>query len=120
MLSSAPSRRRVGDDLCMTDSCQPYEEITSQEFGELAAREFSYRFEPAGEPDDVVFTGPCPRCRGAMTYVWPLIVVRRTVAAAPPDELEVPVICRCTREHRGADGEPGCGAYWNLRVPRPQ
>ena len=55
-----------------------------------------------------------------MTYEWPLMVVRRTVAAASPEELEVPVICRCTRNHAGADGEPGCGAYWNLRVPRPQ
>jgi len=111
---------RVSDDLLVADHCQPYDEVTGQELGELAAREFSYRFEPADEPDDVVLTGPCPRCRGEMTYEWPLMVVRRTVAAASPEELEVPVICRCTRNHAGADGEPGCGAYWNLRVPRPQ
>jgi hypothetical protein len=103
----------------MAADCQPYDEVSSDELGERAAREMSYRFEPADEPEDVVITGPCPRCQGSMTYTWPMLVVRQTVAREAQDALEITVICRCRAEHRGADREAGCGAYWTLWVPRP-
>lgn len=104
----------------MSDACQPYDEITNDALGEHAAQEMSYRFEPADQPDDVVFAGPCPRCRGQMTYTWPLMVVRQIAGEEAADGLDVTVICRCPAQHAGADTERGCGAYWTLRIPRPQ
>jgi hypothetical protein len=96
-----------------------YEEVTSEAFAERAAVEMSYQFEPADDPEDVVFTGPCPRCEVEMTYTWPLIVVREVAAAPVEEQIEVTVICQCPRTHPGAGGERGCGAYFNLRIPRP-
>ncbi len=101
----------------MPKRCENYEEITSDELGEKAADQFTYELDPADDPDQVMFTGVCPRCDGAMNFVWPLIVVRSV--DTPVDELKIPMVCRCQREHRGAGGEIGCGAYWSLRIPRP-
>ena len=103
----------------MSDGCEPYEEVTSDELGERAAREMSYRFDPEDEPEDVVITGPCPRCVGEMTYTWPLVVVRDLVARERAETLQITVICRCAAKHPGAGSEQGCGAYWTLTVPRP-
>lgn len=104
----------------MSDGCEPYEEITSDELGERAAEQMSYRFEPEDEPEDVVITGPCPRCAGAMTYTWPLVVVRDLIAAERTETLQITVVCRCEGTHAGAGTEAGCGAYWTLSVPRPE
>jgi hypothetical protein len=103
----------------MSDGCEPYEEITSDELGERAAERMSYSFEPEDEPEDVVITGPCPRCAGAMTYMWPLVVVRDLIAAERTETLQITVVCRCGGTHAGAGSEVGCGAYWMLSVPRP-
>jgi hypothetical protein len=97
--------------------CKPYQETTSDELGERAAASFTYELEPADDPEQVVFSGACPRCEKAMTFAWPLIVVRSM--DVPADELTVTMVCRCVAKHRGADGEKGCGAYWSLRIPRP-
>ena len=107
----------------MAEPCLDYDEVTSDELGERAAREMTYRLEPEEEPDDIVFSGPCPRCEGPMTYPWPLMVVRQAPTelrhSMAVEHLDVTVICRCPRHHAGAGRERGCGAYWKLRVPSP-
>lgn len=103
----------------MSDECEPYEEISTPELGARAAAEMEYRLEPAGDPDDVIITGPCPRCSGDMKYTWPLTVVRNALLAPQdPDVLHITVICRCEANHPGAGSQRGCGAYWRLDIRR--
>lgn len=114
----------------MAKRCKRYEEVTSEALGQKAATTFTYRAEPTDDPAEIVFTGACPRCDGAMTYTWPLTVIRsigpaedaaelEAMGGIPDDALSIPVLCTCTREHPGADGAKGCGAFWRLSVPRP-
>ena len=97
-----------------------YQEESSGELGELAAKQWRYRYDPVDDPERVLLTGPCPECQDVFEYDWPLTVVRADVAPEPASDaswLTIPVICRCRVEHPGAEGEKGCGRSWTLTVP---
>lgn len=112
------SPAEVRDYSSVPQECLPYRETTSDQLGGLAAKEMSYTFVPETDPEDVVVAGPCPRCRGSMTYKWPLVVVRQ-LTAETSRELQITVWCECPLPHPGAGDKRGCGAYWNLLVERP-
>lgn len=109
-----------------------YNEQSEPAFGEDAAQTWSYEYLPVDGPDHIDFNGPCPKCRHASSYRWPLILVREELVA-PTDDSGHPggpaarrsgresvlVRCQCEADHPGANGEKGCGRYWTLTVEGP-
>ncbi len=97
----------------------PYEEVSTPEFGESAARTWSFALEPPDDPQVVVLRGTCPRCFDAATYDWPLRMVRGAPLPEPVSKaILVTVICFCDVTHPRAGGKKGCGGYWEFKVPR--
>lgn len=125
----SPDELAIPDDAAATDPVAPaarrtsaapeplpWEEFSRPEYGERAAREIPYQPRPAHHPTDLVFAGPCPRCRHEFVYVWPLEVVR-AAAPAGAGTLPVTVRCQCEQPHPNRpDGVDGCGAYWRVEV----
>lgn len=93
---------------------EPWEEKSTKAYGATAAQTIPYRQQPEDEPTELIFSGPCPRCHDPFSYEWPLVNVRGV------ESFGVTVYCQCTAEHPGRpDNVDGCGAYWNVAVPRP-
>ncbi|MFG1820833.1 hypothetical protein ACGFIF_44255 [Kribbella sp. NPDC049174] len=88
-----------------------YEEVTKDEFAELAAK-FEFREIIGG----YLLRGICPRCGDAMEYFH----VDETVRDAQRQTAQKPIIemvCTCVVAHRGQGPDAhGCGAFWNLSV----
>lgn len=112
-----------------------YKEESDERLGQQAAASWRYRCEPADDPDRVILSGSCPKCRHSFDYDWPLVVVRQDAVtpgrvdqgdgAAEPGSAawegageteRIPVICRCRVTHPGSNGEKGCGRSWTLTV----
>jgi hypothetical protein len=94
-----------------------YIEMTDPEYAVWAAR-----FEAQRMHGGTILRGPCPRCADWMEFHVVDMVYKSTRPPSVPahqtwDDPVVPMICTCTITHPGApQGQPGCGAYWNLRV----
>lgn len=98
-----------------------WREHSDDSYDDRAAESFNFKYEPAQEPERIVFHGPCPNCAHGFSFIWPLAVVRTAVATSTTaTKLPVTLYCRCEHAHPGRpDDEVGCGAYWKLKVPRP-
>lgn len=98
----------------MAGNDEPWQRRTSDELGEAAATTFAYRWVPSARPRLIRLHGPCPQCGHEFAYDWP-VEIARTLAPGP-----VTVECVCIPPHLGApEGGVGCGAYWDLDIPRP-
>lgn len=111
MTAAAPGQPAEGPEE------DPWVEESTDAYGEQAAKTIRYRPEPATDPTDLIFEGPCPRCQHTFVYKWPLEVVRGL-----GDETGdvVTVSCQCPVLHPGRpEKADGCGAYWNVTAPWP-
>lgn len=90
-----------------------YNEQTEEEYGEQCIR----TWELDKKKTHLHMSGPCPRCKDASAFDWPLRIVMTALPATAADEGErVPVRCECKVVHRGSNGKPGCGAHWSVVV----
>lgn len=116
-----------------------YEEIHEVGYEDLVAKSFNAEFVPnANSPSDVYVAGPCPRCRQAMTFRYPILIFRGAEEASGaaadamwqtlrdrgiplPTGWSFTAYCMCKEKHPDApDSATGCGAYWGMTVNRPQ
>nr|ADK54887.1 transferase [uncultured soil bacterium] len=87
----------------------PYVEETHDQYTVQAAEKFT----GIRDDEDVVLSGPCPRCADPVTAVFTKEVVRRPAA----DQPYVVVVCNCSAPHpRRPHLRTGCGAYWTLVI----
>jgi hypothetical protein len=96
--------------VCMTENpILPYVETTNEQYAVHAAAQFTGQ----RDDEDVVLSGPCPRCADPITAVFTREVVRRPAVVAP----YIVVVCNCSAPHpQRPDLRTGCGAYWTLMV----
>lgn len=112
-----------------------YQVGSDTEWNVTAAGTASVEVRPSEKnPEEIIVTGPCPRCSDLTMHIEPVIVFSGLVgdpgapardaireamirAAAKVRERDVEVICACGTIHDGApDGRAGCGASWVLHV----
>ncbi len=95
-----------------------YQEETADTYGDTFAASCTATEIRRG----VLLVGTCPRCGDPMQFPVVTSTVKSTTGAgpAPPTAEDTPLLCTCRTDHPGRpDGEEGCGAYWNVRIPRP-
>jgi hypothetical protein len=89
------------------------------------AKQFDVTRSPlTGEPETVLFVGPCPICKHRTSYLHPVHinepqVAPRNIPMTKPanafDPLKpITVYCDCGGAHDTPDTGKGCGAYWRL------
>jgi hypothetical protein len=102
----------------------PYLEITNEDYGRLAARDFTVEEVRSGT---LILRGPCPRCQAPLEVPVVSTIVRhrsfggsvwRRVDPVPAADQVEPMMCTCEDEHPNRpDGRYGCGAYWTVTIP---
>ena len=100
----------------MTGTTDPYKEMTEDDY----ARMYTARLVVTPVNDEtMVFSGICPRCGCACTFVAARRAYRWRPRGRVRGAVGIPMYCTCTTEHPGRPvNEKGCGAYWNVNLDR--